>query len=121
GLTVAGSVVGSPEYLAPERAEGAGDIRSDIYSLGVVLYEMLTGRVPFEGTTAWTIVRRHTTDPLPPLPPGLPPEVYPIVDRCLAKLPEERYQTPHDLTLALQDAIRAIDARTTPTREFPSA
>lgn len=121
GLTVAGSVVGSPEYLAPERAEGAGDIRSDLYSLGVVLYEMLTGRVPFEGTTAWTIVRRHTTDPLPPLPPGLPPEVYPIVDRCLAKQPEDRYQTPQELTVALQEAIRSIDARTTETREFPGA
>lgn len=118
GLTVAGSVVGSPEYLAPERAEGAGDIRSDIYSLGVVLYEMLTGRVPYEGTTAWSIVRRHASEPLPPLPPGLPPEVYPIVDRLLAKRPEDRFQTPQEATTALQDAIRAIDARATGSREI---
>jgi serine/threonine-protein kinase len=110
-LTVAGSLIGSPEYLAPERAEGAGDIRSDIYSLGIVLYEMLTGRVPFQGNTAWTVLRQHTSEPLPPLPPGLPPEVYPIVDRCLAKNPDERYQTPHELTAVLQEALRALDQR----------
>jgi Tol biopolymer transport system component len=108
GLTVAGSVIGSPEYLAPERAEGAGDIRSDIYSLGVVLYEMLTGRVPFDGGTPWTVLRRQASDPPPPMPPGLPAVVYPIVERCLAKRPEDRYQTPRELTVALQEALHAI-------------
>lgn len=109
GLTAAGDVVGSPEYLAPERMDEPGDIRSDIYSLGVVLYQMLTGRVPFDGGTPWTLLRRHATEPPPPLPPGLPDAVYPIVGRCLAKRPAERYQTPRDLITVLQAALRAVD------------
>lgn len=113
GLTGTGTIVGSPEYLAPERAEGFGDIRSDIYALGVVLYQMLTGRVPFDGGTPWTIIRRHATEPPPPLPNGLPHLLYPIVERCLAKRPEERFQTPRELVLALQDALRVVEQQQT--------
>jgi Tol biopolymer transport system component/serine/threonine protein kinase len=113
GLTTAGTIVGSPEYLAPERAEGSGDIRSDIYSLGIVLYQMLTGRVPFDGGTPWTVIRRHITEPPPPLPYGLPPVIYPLVERCLAKRPEDRYQTPRDLANALQDALRIVEQQQT--------
>jgi serine/threonine-protein kinase len=105
-LTAAGAVTGSPEYMAPERVEGPGDVRSDIYALGIVLYEMLTGKAPFDGGTPWSIMRRQASEPPPPLPPGLPAGVYPVVERCLAKDPNDRFQTPRELITALQDALR---------------
>lgn len=105
-LTRNSVVTGSPEYMAPERVEGLSDIRSDLYGLGVVLYEMLAGKVPFDGGTPWTVMRRHASDPPPPLPEGLTPAVHQIVERCLAKRPEDRYQTPREMITALQDAIR---------------
>ena len=116
-LTAAGMLVGSPEYLAPERADGHADIRSDIYALGVVLYEMLAGAPPFGGPTPWTVLRRHAVEPPPPLPEGLPPVVYPIVERCLAKRPEDRYQTPRELVTALQAAVRSVEHA--PTEAVP--
>ncbi len=109
GLTSASTLIGSPEYLAPERAEGPGDVRADIYSLGVILYQMLSGKVPFDGGTPFTIMRRHATEAPPPLPPGLPRPVYPIVERCLAKRPEDRFPTPRDLIAALQETLQQIE------------
>jgi hypothetical protein len=109
GLTSASTLIGSPEYLAPERAEGPGDIRADLYSLGVILYQMLSGKVPFDGGTPFTIMRRHASEAPPPLPPGLPQPVYPIVDRCLAKRPEDRFQTPRELIAALQEALQHLE------------
>lgn len=109
GLTSASTLIGSPEYLAPERAEEPGDIRADLYSLGVILYQMLSGKVPFDGGTPFTIMRRHATEAPPPLPPGLPQLVYPIVDRCLAKRPEDRFQTPRELIAALQGALQHLE------------
>ena len=108
GLTSASLFLGTPDYCAPERAEGPGDIRSDIYSIGVVLYEMVSGKLPFKGATPWTIIQMHATEPPPPLRPGLPPAVYEIVEKCMAKRPEDRYQTPGELTDAIQRAIQAL-------------
>lgn len=109
GLTSASTLIGSPEYLAPERAEGPGDVRADIYSLGVIFYQMLSGMVPFDGGTPFTIMRRHATEAPPPLPPGLPQPVYAIVERCLAKRPEDRFQTPRELITALQEALQRLE------------
>jgi serine/threonine-protein kinase len=109
GLTSASLFIGTPDYTAPERAEGSGDIRSDIYSLGVVLYEMLCGKLPYSGSTPWTVIQMHASEPLPPLPEGLPAPVVEIVERCLEKRPEDRYQTPRELVQALQAVVRTLD------------
>ena len=109
GLTSASLFIGTPDYTAPERAEGPGDIRSDIYSLGVVIYEMLCGKLPFSGSTPWTVIQMHTTEPPPPLPQGLPAPAVEIVERCLEKDPESRYRTPRELIQALQAAVRTLE------------
>ena len=96
-LTAAGAVLGTPEYMSPEQARGEkADERSDLYSVGVVLYEMLAGRPPFGGKDTIAILRQHVQAPVPPLrgaAPGTPRELERIIARLLAKKPSERY--PH--------------------------
>lgn len=97
GLTQTGMVIGTPDYMSPEQAQGKGDVddRSDIYSLGVVLYEMFTGRLPFTGETPVSIALKHVRE-APPEPrtiePGLPEALSNVILRCLQKRPEDRYQ-----------------------------
>jgi beta-lactam-binding protein with PASTA domain/tRNA A-37 threonylcarbamoyl transferase component Bud32 len=95
-MTEAGSIMGTAQYLSPEQARGAPvAAASDLYSAGVVLYEMLTGKVPFTGDSAIEIAMKHVNDlPSPPsaLRPEIPVELDQIVLRALAKDPEERYQ-----------------------------
>jgi hypothetical protein len=99
---------GTPQYSAPERAWSRGDIRSDIYSLGVILYRLLEGRLPFSAPTAQALLFQHASVPVPPLSPGTPAAVQEIITRCLAKAPEDRYQTPTELSAALTAAIREV-------------
>jgi serine/threonine protein kinase len=108
GVTNASIFMGTPEYSAPERADGLSDIRSDIYSLGVMLYESLAGHLPFTGLSPIAVLRKHEREPPPPLPPDIPEDATAIVLRCLAKLPEERYQTPRDLVLDITAALRGL-------------
>jgi serine/threonine-protein kinase len=108
GITTTNVFTGTPEYCAPERMESHGDVRSDIYSIGVMLYEMIAGRRPFTGPTAFSILRQHEIAPVPPLPFPVPPEVQAVIDRCLAKKPEERYETPTKLVEALRAAREAV-------------
>ncbi len=108
GITTTNVFTGTPEYCAPERMESQGDVRSDIYSIGVMLYEMIAGRRPFTGPTAFSILRQHEIAPVPPLPFVVPPEVQAVIDRCLAKKPDERYQTPTELVEALRAARDAV-------------
>jgi eukaryotic-like serine/threonine-protein kinase len=99
-MTEAGSIMGTAQYLSPEQARGAPvTAASDLYSAGVVLYEMLTGKVPFTGDSAIEIAMKHVNDlPAPPssLRPELPIELDQIVLRALAKDPEDRYQTAEE-------------------------
>jgi serine/threonine protein kinase len=108
-ITTASVFLGTPDYAAPERAEEVGDIRSDIYSLGVVLYEMLAGARPFSGSTPWKTMELHLTAPPPLLPDTIPAPIRTIVERCLEKDPADRYQTPAELAVALRRAIRIVD------------
>jgi beta-lactam-binding protein with PASTA domain/tRNA A-37 threonylcarbamoyl transferase component Bud32 len=96
-MTEAGSIMGTAQYLSPEQARGAPvTAASDVYSAGVVLYEMLTGKVPFNGESAIEIAMKHVNEiPKPPsqLRPEVPPDLDKVVLRALAKEPEDRYQT----------------------------
>ncbi len=104
-LTAAGAVVGTLQYLAPEQIEGRdADLRTDIWAMGVLFYELLTGRLPFEGaSTAELIGRVVRGDFVPPsrLVPGLPPAAAAVVAKCLKKDPAARYQTAAELRHAL--------------------
>lgn len=81
---------GTPYYMAPEMLRRRGDHRADIYALGVILYECLTGRVPFEGETEWEVLRKHESEAVP-FPPGLAPVYREILTRTLAKSPADRF------------------------------
>ena len=112
--TDAGIVVGTAAYMSPEQAEGRKvDGRSDIFSFGAVLYEMVTGRRPFGGESSLSVLAKILNeDPAPPgsLAPGLPAEVERTILRCLRKDPARRYQTMADLKVALEDLI--VDSAT---------
>lgn len=96
-FTGAGTIFGTPYYMSPEQGHGeAVDARGDIYSLGVMLFEMLTGVKPFEADTAMAIIVRHRQAPIPSLPARLA-YFQPLVDRMLAKRPEDRFQTVDEL------------------------
>ncbi len=114
GITGAGVVVGTPEYMSPEQVEAKEiDTRADIYSLGVILYEMLTGRLPFEGDTALSIaVKQKTEEPSDPkeLNPQIPEDLSHLILKCLEKDKEKRYQSPEELRSELMPIEKGIPA-----------
>jgi beta-lactam-binding protein with PASTA domain len=109
-MTETGSIIGTAQYLSPEQAKGAPVTpASDIYSVGIVLYEMITGSVPFTGDTPLEIAMKHlSTTPLPPSEtrPDVPHELDSIVLRALAKNPEDRYQSSDEMDADLARASR---------------
>jgi tRNA A-37 threonylcarbamoyl transferase component Bud32 len=105
--TSTGQIAGTPAYMSPEQARGdAVDGRSDIYSLGIVLYELLAGHIPFEADTTMGLLLKQINEPPPPIP-GLAPDLQQVIERALAKQASERYQTPGELAAALQAAVEA--------------
>jgi len=140
GVTATGRVIGTTDYVAPEQAMGKDvDPRSDIYSLGIVLYEMLTGDVPFEADNQIGVAMKHVNEELPDVQvirPDISAASARVVDRSTAKNPDDRYQTieemADDLQAALEvEAIRAggttgeatsvLDAVAPPRRQIPTS
>jgi serine/threonine protein kinase/Flp pilus assembly protein TadD len=112
GITGAGVMIGTPEYMSPEQVEGKEvDQRSDIYSLGVILYEMVTGRVPFEGDTPFTIGMKHKGE-VPQNPKELnsqiSDELNRVIMRCLEKEKEKRYQSAGEVRSELENIEKGI-------------
>jgi serine/threonine-protein kinase len=124
-LTAAGSVLGTASYISPEQAKGAtASPLSDVYALGVVAYQCLAGRRPFEGDNAVEIAMQHVRDALPPLPGDIPPAIRQVVERAMAKEPAARYPSAAALAQvarrAAQSATIAGVAGLAPTSGGPS-
>ncbi|MCM3869131.1 MAG: protein kinase [Pyrinomonadaceae bacterium] len=122
GLTAPDLVIGTPQYMSPEQCSQASEIdaRSDIYSLGVIIYEMLVGHVPFTGKSPTSIMMKHMQEEAPSVlqeRPDLPAPVGRVVQRSLAKLPDNRYQRVGDLVddLTLAAGMEAVTAPPVPS------
>lgn len=109
--TATGAVVGTAMYMSPEQIKGEQpDRRSDIYSLGVTLFEMVGGRPPFEADSAMTLMMMHVNDPVPnpkKLNPDVPDALVTVINKALAKDPNNRYQTAAQMAAALRNALSA--------------
>ncbi len=121
GLTASGAMVGTPAYMAPEIGQGQpGSAASDIYSLGVVFYEMITGQLPFEADIPMSLVMKHINDPVPSPKehiPDLPDGLEEILMKALAKEPEKRYVTAGKMAKALRRALDSAGIRSVETQQ----
>ncbi|MGE0489308.1 MAG: serine/threonine-protein kinase [Vulcanimicrobiota bacterium] len=107
-ITAQGEVVGTPDYMSPEHIQGKPDARSDIYCLGLILYEMLTGQAAYEGTTPARVMAMHLHAPPPKVRavrPELPSEVDQLLEALLAKRPKNRIQTVEEVLFRLADIV----------------
>ena len=114
-LTLTGCLIGTPEYMAPELADGPAITSSDIYALGIVLYQMLTGSLPFKGSTPIVIYCKHIQErPLPPslLNPAISTQVEQVVLRALEKNPQDRFKSVQEMADAYAQALNASPKRT---------
>lgn len=106
--TATGAVLGTARYMSPEQIKGSRvDDRSDIYSFGVMLFEMVGGRLPFQSESVMTMMMMHVNDPVPDLHqirPDVPPDVVTVINKALAKKPGDRYQTMSEMVTALRQA-----------------
>ncbi|MHB8418643.1 MAG: serine/threonine-protein kinase [Myxococcales bacterium] len=126
--TQTGVVMGTPEYMSPEQAMGVSvDVRSDIYSLAVVLYWLVSGKLPFDGASFEQQRRARVSSPAPPLPPlsaagePVPPELAALVARCLARPPEDRCQNGREFLEALEKLPVPLQSPSLPPAPGPAA
>ena len=125
-VTQTGQIIGTPHYISPEQAEGASATpASDIYALGVVLYECLAGQRPFRRDTPIQVALAHVREPVPALGEDVPAWLRAVVDRTLAKRPDDRYASGGELAVALRDGAAAgaaavADASPDSTRVLPA-
>ena len=118
GLTQTGLVIGTPHYMSPEQALGDPNLgpASDLYSLGCVLFQMVTGSPPFDGESSQQVVGKHIADPPPAaheVNPNVPRELSDVILRCLAKQPKDRYRSAADVISALEKQPGTMRSRTT--------
>src|SRR5215207_7571396 len=110
-LTQTDAIMGTPAYISPEQAQGQPvDQRSDIYSLGIILYEMVTGRVPFMADTPLAIIFKHVSDPLPlpsSIKPDIPASIEQVILKALAKDPKDRFSTAAEFAATWKRALEA--------------
>jgi len=113
GVTITGTVLGTSEYIAPEQARGQQvDAQTDVYSLGVVLYELLTGGVPYDGDNFVTVALKHVNEPVPSVlehRPDAPPRLALAIERAMAKSPDERYESMDGLVEELEANLAELD------------
>jgi serine/threonine-protein kinase len=115
GLTGTGQVMGTPQYLSPEQARGAtATPASDVYSLGVVAFECLTGRRPFDADSPVATALAHLNDPVPDLPPGIPADLAAVVGRAMSKDPAQRFADGDAFAAALRDPAAAAQTAYVP-------
>lgn len=118
--TKSGVVMGTPAYISPEQAEGEkADTRSDIYSLGAIMYEMMTGEPPFKADSIPSLLHKHVTEaPKPPsqLNPQIPNQLEKIIMKCLKKSPEKRYQEPDEIINAIEEVKPEIIVAARPAK-----
>ncbi len=113
-LTQTNVLLGTPHYMSPEQVKGEPvDGRTDLYSLGIILYELFAGMRPFTADVQWGVLHKQIYEearPLKLIRPDLPPEVVAIVERCMRKAPEDRYQSAEELVVALDQALQVAGA-----------
>ena len=118
GSVTGSAIIGTPAYMAPEQAQGEEvDGRADIYALGIILFEMLTGKQPYEADTPMAVAIKHITDPVPHIRqsnPKLPEGMETIIQKAMAKKKEDRFSTAVEMTNALRDVARNITTKLQP-------
>ncbi|MDX1377528.1 MAG: protein kinase [Anaerolineales bacterium] len=122
-LTETNAVMGTPAYISPEQAQSVKiDQRSDIYSLGIILYEMVTGRVPFVAETPLAVILKHVSDPLPPpttINQNIPEAIESVLLKALAKNPDDRFANVSDFLSAWKSALKNLSDGTKVARPAP--
>lgn len=116
GTLTGGAILGTPAYMSPEQVQGGAEIdgRSDIYAMGVILYQVLTGKTPYQADTAAKLMMMHILEPIPSIlaeKQDLPPLLDEVIEKAMAKTPETRFQTTAELAEAVEMAVKNVQAQ----------